>query len=73
MQTTQTMQTQTIPTMQKKRRSDPVLIGAISFYALVLSCLLGLGLRAESDLGNTESDNPSGEIRPLVPVKFSVE
>jgi hypothetical protein len=60
-------------TRQARRRSDPVLIFAIGFYALILSCLLGLGLRAETDLGNTETDNPSSEIRPLVPVKFSVE
>jgi len=59
--------------MQIKQRRDPVLIFAIGFYALILSCLLGLGLRAETDLGTTESGNPSAEIRPLVPVKFSVE
>lgn len=59
--------------MQTKRRNDPVLIFAIGFYALVLSCLLGLGLRAETDLGNAESDNPSGDIRPIVPAKFSIE
>ncbi|HEY5609461.1 MAG TPA: hypothetical protein VIM38_14100 [Alphaproteobacteria bacterium] len=50
-----------------------MLIFAIGFYALVLSCLLGLGLRAETDLGNAESDNPSGDIRPIVPAKFSLE
>ena len=60
-------------TRQTKRRGDPVLIGAIAFYALVLSCLLGLGLRAETDLGNTESDIPSAESRPLVPVNFTRE
>jgi hypothetical protein len=60
-------------TTETKRRSDPVLIGAIGFYALVLSCLLGLGLRAESELGNTESDFPSADGRPLVPVKFTRE